>query len=55
MTGAARLFWLAPRMVAAVGGPVDRGGYTYDNRDMAERFTGRAPILRKLAAWADDL
>lgn len=55
VTGTSRFFWLAPRMVASVGGPVTTNGYTYDTRDLAERFAARAPILHRLAAWADDL
>ncbi|GAA1648516.1 aminoglycoside phosphotransferase [Actinoplanes couchii] len=55
VTGAARFFWLAPRMVASVAQAVNNNGYTYDSRDQAERFAGRAPILQKLADWADIL
>jgi hypothetical protein len=55
VTGASRFFWLAPRMVASIGAPAGNNGYTYDNRDLAERFASRAPILVKLAAWAADL
>jgi hypothetical protein len=55
VTGASRLFWLAPRMVAAVGGLAGHNGYTHDNRDMAQLLAGRAPVLHKLAAWAGDL
>ncbi|WP_033341146.1 aminoglycoside phosphotransferase family protein [Catenuloplanes japonicus] len=51
--GAARFFWFAPRMVASVDQAVDNNGYSYDNRDKAERFAGRAPIFRVLAEWAE--
>jgi hypothetical protein len=30
-------------------------GYSYDGRDMAERFIGRAPILGVLVDWADEV
>jgi hypothetical protein len=55
VTGAARFFWLAPRMVAAAGQAAGNNGYSYDNRDATERFTGRAPIFEKVAEWADSV
>jgi hypothetical protein len=32
-----------------------RDGGGHDNRDLAERFAGRAPIFRTLAEWAESL
>jgi hypothetical protein len=55
VTGAARYFWMAPRMVASASKAAITNGYTYDNRDVAERFAARAPIFRVLAEWADRL
>ena len=40
-------------MVASVGEAAATNGYTYDNRDIAERFAARAPIFRVLAEWSD--
>ncbi|MFI5838767.1 hypothetical protein ACIA8K_03500 [Catenuloplanes sp. NPDC051500] len=50
--GAARFFWLAPRMVASAGETATTNGYSYDSRDMSERFAGRAPVFEVLAEWA---
>ena len=55
VTGAARYFWMAPRMVAAAGRAATATGYTYDNRDLAERFAARAPIFQVLADWSDSM
>jgi hypothetical protein len=55
VTGAAKFFWLAPRMVASAGEAATTNGYSYDGRDMAERFIGRAPILGVLVDWADEV
>ena len=40
-------------MVASAGAAVTPAGY--DKRDLAERFAGRAPILRVVAGWADSV
>ncbi|MFF5052817.1 aminoglycoside phosphotransferase [Micromonospora sp. NPDC000663] len=53
VTGAARFFWLAPRMIASAGQAANNNGYSYDSRDVAERFAGRAPIFEKVAQWAE--
>lgn len=53
VTGAARFFWLAPRMVAAAAREAGNNGYSYDSRDQAQRFADRAPILEKLVEWTD--
>lgn len=51
VAGAAKFFWMAPRMLASAAQPLTPAGY--DKRDVAERFAGRAPILEVVADWAE--
>lgn len=51
LTGAAKYYWLAPRMLTWVRQRGGRGGH-YDARDPAEMFVGRAPVLERITAWA---
>lgn len=50
VAGAAKYFWLAPRMLTAAA--ADPGGrrHSYDGRGWAAMFAGRAPVL-EVAAW----
>jgi hypothetical protein len=50
LTGAAKYFWLAPRMVGAATQYRNNAGY--DTRSPAEMIEGRAPVMEELSRWA---
>lgn len=50
LTGAAKYYWLAPRMLAAASR--QDGHVVYDSRDVATIFAGRAPVLQQVIRWA---
>lgn len=49
LAGAAKYFWLAPRMITQLEESV---ATNYDTRAAAEMFAGRRPVLELLNAWA---
>jgi hypothetical protein len=50
LTGAAKCCWTAPRMIAMAHRQGSRA--SYDSRDLAAMFAGRAPVLEQLTRWA---
>lgn len=52
LTGAAKYFWLGPRMVDQLGVPAS--GASYDTRGVADMFAGRRRPLELVAAWFEE-
>jgi hypothetical protein len=53
LTGAAKYFWLAPRMLSmAWDAPRGRG---YDTRDWESMFAGRAPMFQLVVDWSETI
>ncbi|MFI5938424.1 aminoglycoside phosphotransferase [Actinoplanes sp. NPDC051494] len=52
ITGAAKYYWLAPRMIMAASRPPRDGAY--DTRDTEATFLGRAPVLDIVTRWAKE-
>jgi hypothetical protein len=49
VTGAAKYFWLVPRMLQQLEPAA--GAMAYDSRDAAALFAGRRPVLELLTRW----
>jgi len=49
LAGAAKYFWLAPRMITQLEESI---ATNYDTRAAADMFAGRRPVLELLAGWA---